>query len=388
MFSKDKNMNIFIWVVILVILLGIYYYLKKDRQIISHFGTEPPISGRTVRITGNTGFGLNISGVFIYGYDANTNKFPNLIQSIAGASMSSYINENTNAASCLKITTNNYNRTLADANTAPLNFSMIYKEDLNINPVSATRDDQVANNYWQYDLSSDQIITGIEIYPRMSCCSDNRFKNIKIEILDSNNNLVFSALRDFSLTVNGTDPDGKPILIGLPQPNPDLLTTTTTTQSDTTTTQGATTTTQNDTTTTPGATTTTQGATTTSQGATTTTQGATTTSQEATTTTQGATTTSQEATTTIPITEPTPTTTPTLSPSQLMALLNSGLNMETITSSGVGLSSMLRGPATNIVQSNLTGTSNIYSPFLYYNKGSNERFDVSGNDYGRLYQSY
>jgi hypothetical protein len=71
-----------------------------------------------------------------------------------------------------------------------------------------------------------------------------------------------------------------------------------------------------------------------------------------------------------------------------MGLLNSGLNLETITSSGVGLSSMLRSPATNIVQSNLTGTSNIYSPFLYYNKGSTERFDVSGNDYGRLYQTY
>ena len=45
----------------------------------------------------------------------------------------------------------------------------------------------------------------------------------------------------------------------------------------------------------------------------------------------------------------------------------------------IGLSSQLRGPATNIVQTNLTGTSNIYSPYLYYNKGSSEKFYPSQN---------
>ena len=32
------------------------------------------------------------------------------------------------------------------------------------------------------------------------------------------------------------------------------------------------------------------------------------------------------------------------------------------------------GPSTNIVQINFKGTSNIYSPYLYYNKGISEKF--------------
>ena len=65
-----------------------------------------------------------------------------------------------------------------------------------------------------------------------------------------------------------------------------------------------------------------------------------------------------------------PTTIPQISPSQTLALLNAGMNMDVLTSQGIGLSSQMRGPTTNVVQTNLTGTSNIYSPYLYYNKGN------------------
>jgi hypothetical protein len=86
--------------------------------------------------------------------------------------------------------------------------------------------------------------------------------------------------------------------------------------------------------------------------------------------------------TTMPGTSTT-TTIPQISPSQTLALLNSGLNMDLLTSEGIGMSSLLKGPATNIVQTNLTGTSNIYSPYLYYNKGLSESFSGNTTDSGK-----
>ena len=84
----------------------------------------------------------------------------------------------------------------------------------------------------------------------------------------------------------------------------------------------------------------------------------------------------------------TTTTIPQISPSQTLALLNSGLNMDLLTSEGIGMSSLLKGPATNIVQTNLTGTSNIYSPYLYYNKNTSEKFSANTYDTGKNYYSY
>ena len=48
------------------------------------------------------------------------------------------------------------------------------------------------------------------------------------------------------------------------------------------------------------------------------------------------------------------------------------MNVHTLTSQGIAMNSLYRGPSTNVVQTDFTGTSNIYSPYLYYNKGADE----------------
>ncbi len=75
---------------------------------------------------------------------------------------------------------------------------------------------------------------------------------------------------------------------------------------------------------------------------------------------------------------------PDISPSQLANLLNSGANIgellnkrnpgDTIINSRGIHTSNTRGPSTNILQKNFKGTSNVYSPYLYYNKATTERF--------------
>jgi len=194
---------------------------------------------------------------------------------------------------------------------------------------------------------------------------------------------------------------------------------TTTTAGATTTTTGATTSTMAGT----GATTTTTGATTSTMAgtsATTTTTGATstmagmgsTTTTTGTTSTMariGATTTTAGTTSTMAGTSATTGTTstmagigattstmagmPTLSmpsipqipiatPGMITNLLNNGIGIDYLTSQGIGMNGAYRGPSTNIVQTNFSGTSNVYSPFLYYNKGSSEKF------IGKLYHPY
>ena len=81
------------------------------------------------------------------------------------------------------------------------------------------------------------------------------------------------------------------------------------------------------------------------------------------------------------------TTLPQLSPSQTIALLNSGVNLDTLTSQGIAMNSAYRGPSTNIVQTNFSGTSNIYSPYLYYNKGVSEQFSGLSTDTNQHYSS-
>jgi hypothetical protein len=138
----------------------------------------------------------------------------------------------------------------------------------------------------------------------------------------------------------------------------------------TTTTAGATTTMAGATITTAGATTTTAGATTTMAGATTTTAGATTTMAGATTTMAGAT----IPATTSGMSMPSIPQIPVATPGMITNLLNNGVGIDYLTSQGIGMNSAYRGPSTNIVQTNFSGTSNVYSPYLYYNKGSTERF--------------
>ena len=190
---------------------------------------------------------------------------------------------------------------------------------------------------------------------------------------------------------------------------------TTTTAGNTTTTSGNTTTTSGNTTTTSGNTTTTSGNTTTTSGNTTTTSGNTTVGNTSTTsgnttvgntsttsgnttvgnTTQsqtvGNTTQSQTVGNTIDnnISMPTMPTMPTIqtfpsnldmlnipmaTPVQITDLIDKGLGVELLTRNGILMNQQYKGPSTNILQTDFTGTSNIYSPFLFYNKGSTEKF--------------
>ena len=87
---------------------------------------------------------------------------------------------------------------------------------------------------------------------------------------------------------------------------------------------------------------------------------------------------------------------PDISQKQIEDLLNSGIdinNLKTnnessinnngtvLNSQGINLSNNFRGPSTNVMQVDFTGTSNIYSPYLYYNKGTTEKFDSVKNIY-------
>ena len=62
-----------------------------------------------------------------------------------------------------------------------------------------------------------------------------------------------------------------------------------------------------------------------------------------------------------------------------MSLLNSGVDLmkhysdkNYMSEKGMNFDSQMRGPSTNIYQKNFSGTSNVYSPYLYYNKNSND----------------
>jgi hypothetical protein len=80
-----------------------------------------------------------------------------------------------------------------------------------------------------------------------------------------------------------------------------------------------------------------------------------------------------------------------LTPDQIAELLNSGMDLlslvgnqfgqntdhqsnQLLTSQGMNMSSTYKTPSTNIIQTDFSGTSNVFSPYLYYNKGSNETF--------------
>ena len=73
---------------------------------------------------------------------------------------------------------------------------------------------------------------------------------------------------------------------------------------------------------------------------------------------------------------------PNMSQESIMELIDKGVdifklltkqeNKNSISDRGIGLNSDFKTPSTNIYQRNFSGTSNVYSPYLYYNKGSNE----------------
>ena len=39
---------------------------------------------------------------------------------------------------------------------------------------------------------------------------------------------------------------------------------------------------------------------------------------------------------------------------------------------GIHLNSKIKGPRTNLYQKNFSGTSNVYSPYLHYNKNNTD----------------
>ena len=65
---------------------------------------------------------------------------------------------------------------------------------------------------------------------------------------------------------------------------------------------------------------------------------------------------------------------PMATPVQITDLIDKGLGVELLTRNGILMNQQYKGPSTNILQTDFTGTSNIYSPFLFYNKGSTEKF--------------
>ena len=71
---------------------------------------------------------------------------------------------------------------------------------------------------------------------------------------------------------------------------------------------------------------------------------------------------------------------PNLSPEQITSLLNAGINVNKLSSdttslgnAGISLNPYDLGPSTNIYQADYKGTTNIYSPYLYYGKGTTDQ---------------
>jgi hypothetical protein len=70
---------------------------------------------------------------------------------------------------------------------------------------------------------------------------------------------------------------------------------------------------------------------------------------------------------------------PNISSEEIVSLLNSGVDLmknysdkNYMSEKGMNFDSQMRGPSTNIYQNNFSGTSNVYSPYLYYIKNSND----------------
>ena len=70
---------------------------------------------------------------------------------------------------------------------------------------------------------------------------------------------------------------------------------------------------------------------------------------------------------------------PNISSEEIVSLLNSGVDLMKLYSDknymsekGMNFDSQMRGPSTNIYQKNFSGTSNVYSPYLHYNKNNTD----------------
>jgi hypothetical protein len=404
---NKKTISIIIAIVIIIIPLVICYIVwKKDNKKDKFFDTYPSQSGvSTVKIMNmniKTEFISNISIAGVFVYDENGNSIPMPISDVNPSMNSTFgIYDNPedpigNAKNALKINGLNINRTLQ---TAKDNLSMSNNYGLLSIPadIDGGKWNEIHGNgyvshsnlggnpdWWQYTFSTPKNISAVEILPRINSSGDNseynymRNKNITIQLLDGNGRILFEE-SGLSTTTNYnrilTEIPSQPTIAQSPTtpmmaPITTIMVPGTTTQSPATT---------------PATTIMVPGTTTQSPATT-----------PATTIMVPGTTTQSPATTMMALSTPGATqgeasvgntTLPQLSPSQTIALLNSGVNLDTLTSQGIAMNSAYRGPSTNIVQTNFSGTSNIYSPYLYYNKGVSEQFSGLSTDTNQHYSS-
>ena len=347
-----KNLNIigaiaiiFSVSIILFTFLYLFYFSKKDN--FDNLPIQlplPSVAGRYVKILAPEGLPINIAGVFIY--DSNGN---NLIRdktvAMASASMNTVYAPANNALNIIFATDsagqnninrninnpslvfNNYTYTRNDGSAYVLsqNWQGFYDQGINANIAHSMGGDN-SSDYWQYDFGTNVNIAAVEIYTRVDDCCTNRSANLRVQVINNN-----------GYTYNLNNPsEFLPVIIST------VLATQTTTAGATSTTAGATSTTMGDT-----------------------------------SPTMSMSSNNNIGDTNL-ITDNIPITTPTM----ITNLLDNGLGIDYLTSQGIGLNNKLRGPSTNIVQTNFSGTSNVYSPYLYYNKGNTERF------MGKLYHPY
>ena len=86
---------------------------------------------------------------------------------------------------------------------------------------------------------------------------------------------------------------------------------------------------------------------------------------------------------------------PNISSETIVSLLNSGVDLMKLYSDknymsekGMNFDSEMKSPSTNIYQKNFSGTSNVYSPYLYYNKNKNTQPIITEEPTTTIYETY
>ena len=398
---------------------GRYFRIEKDTTAVNDSklltDTSPNYNKTKAKF-------LNIGGVLIYdnnGKLINTNP-------TGGHLLDNNINIDTSpndradtVNNCLKIVQYNKNRTLADATRImpQTDGTLTLYNYLNSMYANITYSSNTLNTYWEYDFGSDVNIAGFEILPRSDRGAiTSNFLKVKVfadadtgkttplNISDTFNMFPYITRYDTSIPSTFVDTPKENVsyfyikpLVQLSELQPQPPTTNTiepttstmdpTTQSTMPTTQSTMPTTTIPTTTMPTTTMPTSTMPTTTIPTTTmptTTMPTTTMPISTMPTTQStmSSTTKQSSISTMPTSN-----VPQITTTQLVNVLNNGygsyLDTDMITSDGISMRNAYKGPSTNIVQTDFSGTSNIYAPYLYYNKGINEQFSGSTHDTGQ-----
>ena len=409
---------------------GRYFRIEKDTAaVIADLKLSEVVNANTFTSNKDIAKSLDIGGVLIYNNNGtliNINPMggrvldnnENLINTNPTGGQLSYDNTLSNEYSdtnpnpnvradtvnnCLKIVQYNIKRTLADATrTMPQTDGTLtlynYLNYFNGNITMVSLD--FPNIYWEYDFGSDVNIAGFEILPRSdhsAICSNflkvkvfadaDTGKTTPLNISDTFD--IFPGITEYDYVIPDTFFDTpkenvsyfyiKPLV----QPQqPSTQSTMPTTQSTMPTTESTMPTTESTMPTTQSTMHTTQSIMPTTQSTMPTTQSTMPTTQSTMPTTQSTMPTTQSTMPTTQSTMPT-SNVPQITTKQLVNVLNNGYNLNTLTSSGASMNSSYKTPSTNIVQTDFSGTSNIYSPYLYYNKGINEKFSGSIHDTGQ-----